>query len=293
MSSEVESAFERTVDEGVERLHRSTSVLLATGTVGGLDVGLGVFALLLVHHLTGSTGLSALAFSIGFIALTLANSELFTENFLIPVSAVVARKAKLGDVGRLWAGTMVSNLVGGWVVMAVVIEGFPQLDGVARTTAEHYVHAGIGLASFCTAILGGMVITLMTWMAHSTDSVPGKLVAAVISAFLLASGSLNHVIVMSLESFAALQAGAPFGYLAWSEVAGWALLGNLAGGLTLVTVLRLVQVGGAKLREERERPETDARAAEDSGPPTAAQLDVAVDRLTEAAGRRPDGAPTD
>ncbi|MGH9069748.1 MAG: formate/nitrite transporter family protein [Acidimicrobiales bacterium] len=265
MSTQVRTAFERTVDEGLERLRRSAPVLLATGTVGGLDVGLGVFALLLVHHLTGSVGLGALAFSIGFIALSLANSELFTENFLIPISAVVAGKTDLRAVGRLWIGSLVSNLAGGWVVMAVVIAGFPALDAVARDTADRYVHAGIGLGSFCTAILGGMVITLMTWMEHSTESVPAKLVAAVVAAFLLAAGSLNHVIVMSLESFAALQAGAPFGYLTWAELAGWALLGNLGGGLGLVTVLRLVQVGGDKLREERERPEDEARPNDNDG----------------------------
>ncbi len=262
MSTQVETAFERTVDEGVERLRRSAPVLLATGTVGGLDVGLGVFALLLVHHLTGSVGLAALAFSIGFLALTLANSELFTENFLIPVSSVVAGKTRLRAIGRLWTGSLVGNLAGGWVVMAVVVTGFPQLDVLARSTAAHYVHAGIGLPSFCTAILGGMVITLMTWMQHSTESVPAQLAAAVASAFLLAAGSLNHVIVMSLECFAALQAGAPFGYLTWAQLAGWALLGNLGGGLALVTVLRLVQVGGEKLRAERDRPEDQARPSD-------------------------------
>ena len=52
----------------------------------------------------------------------------------------------------------------------------------------------------------------MTWMERGTDSMPAKLVAAAVAAFLLASGKLNHVIVISLEVFAALQAGAPFGY---------------------------------------------------------------------------------
>ena len=34
-------------------------------------------------------------------------------------------------------------------------------------------------------------------------------------AFILAAAPLNHVIVVSLEMFAALQAGAHFGYLDW------------------------------------------------------------------------------
>ena len=65
-----EETFDRTVDEGRQRLGRSWLQLIATGLLGGLDVGVGVLALLLVEHLTGNPLLSALAFATGFIALT-------------------------------------------------------------------------------------------------------------------------------------------------------------------------------------------------------------------------------
>src|ERR1043165_9670092 len=107
------SAFERTVDEGRQRLERTWPSLLATGTIGGLDVGVGLLGLLVVRQQIGSSLLAALAFSIGFIALALANSELFTENFLVPIAAVAARKARPLQIGRLWIGTLVMNLVGG------------------------------------------------------------------------------------------------------------------------------------------------------------------------------------
>lgn len=56
----------------------------------------------------------------------------------------------------------------------------------------------------------------------------------------------------SLLVFAALQAGAPFGYLDWLKVAGTVTAGNLVGGLGLVTLVRLVQVGPRRV--ERETP---------------------------------------
>ena len=52
--------------------------------------------------------------------------------------------------------------------------------------------------------------------------------------------------------FAGLHAGAPYRYADWLGVVGWATLGNLVGGLGLVTMLRLVQVGQQRLRQERE-----------------------------------------
>src|SRR3954453_22638691 len=244
MSEELQDTYDRTVEEGVYRINRSTQSLLATGAVGGLDVAMGVFALLVVRQETKSEVASALAFSIGFIALTLANSELFTEDLLGPIAPVAARRGRWPNVPRLWGGTAVTNLIGGWVLMAFVIGGLPQLRPTAVEVARHYPELGIGWTSFAAAVLGGTVITLMTWMQHGSDSIAAKLVAAIVASFLLAAGSLNHVIVVSIEMFAALQAHAPFGYADWAGMAAWAALGNMIGGIGLVTVLRLVQVTG-------------------------------------------------
>ncbi len=250
ISDELASAFRRSVDEGAHRLGRSWPSLLATGAVGGIDISVGVLAMLLVEEATGSVLLAGLAFGIGFIALTLANSELFTEDFLVPVVAVFGGKAGPLAIVRLWVGTALTNLLAGWVTMGVVVAGVPEVRATAVGVAKHYVELGTGQA-FAAAVLGGAVITLMTWMERGTDSVPAKLVAAVSAAFLLIAGKLNHVIVVSLLIFGALHAGAPYGYVDWLRVVGWATLGNLVGGLGLVTVLRLVQVGQQRLLEER------------------------------------------
>lgn len=249
----VEGAFERSIDEGERRLRRSWPDLLATGAVGGLDVGVGVFALLLVFEGTGNELLGSLAFGIGFVALTLGNSELFTEDFLVPVTVLAARRARLRALVRLWGGTAAMNLVAGWLFTNLMVIGFPFVEAVAVEIGSHYPEMGIGGEAFASAILGGAAITLMTWMERGTDSVVAKLVAAWSIAFLLAAGAMNHAVVASLGMFAALHAGAPFGYLDWLGAASFAALGNMIGGIGLVTVLRLVQVGGAKIESERRR----------------------------------------
>lgn len=240
---DVEQAFLGVVDEGRRRLSRPWIPLLATGAVGGIDVGTGVLALLIVKEATGSTLLAGLAFSIGFIALTLARSELFTEDFLIPVSTVIARQARTRMLIRLWVGTLVANLAAGWVITWFIVDGFPAARSTAVEAGYHYVQLGLGVRAFSLAVLGGTVITLMTWMQHSTDAVPSKIISSIVTGFLLGGAQLNHAIVNSLLMFASLHTGhAPFGYLQWAETAGWAALGNLVGGIGLVTVLRLLQV---------------------------------------------------
>lgn len=258
-SPDLVNAFQRTVDEGTVRLRRTWPSLLATGMVGGADVALGVFAMFLVRRDTHSADLGALAFSIGFIALTLAGSELFTENFMVPVAAVVARNASMPQLLKLWAGTLSANLVGGWVVTGLVMAGFPSVRDAALEISHKVAVQPLDDRTFANMIVAGAVITLMTWMERSTESVPAKIVAAVTAAFVLAAGPLDHVIVVSVEMFAALHAGASFGYMDWLGFAGWALLGNMVGGLSLVTVLRLVQVGGKVMAEERDRRPLEPR----------------------------------
>lgn len=254
---EVEETFKTVIDEGRRRLSRRWPALIATGLVGGIDVGMGVLGLLVVESLTNSNKLlGGLAFGIGFIALSLARSELFTEDFLIPVSTVLARQARTRMLLRLWCGTFVANLVGGWIFTYFIVRGYQistsKVDATAVTAGAYYVHLGLGWTAFCLAVLGGAAITLMTWMQHGSATTLGKVVAAVAAAFLLAAGGLNHTIVASLVMFAALHTGhAPFGYLDWLQSALWAALGNVAGGVLLVTLLRVGQAPHVLLRERR------------------------------------------
>ena len=238
----LEQAFTRLVAEGDERLHRALPQQVVTGIVAGLDVGTGVLALLAVQHATGSHLLAGLAFSVGFLALLLARSELFTESFLVPVIAVAARHGRVRDLARLWGVTLVANLVGGWLFMALVVTAFPELHATAVEAAVHFVEPGWTVRTLCLAVLGGSAITLMTRMQQGTEEMVGKIAAAVAGAFLLAGLQLFHSILDSLLIFAALIGGAaPLGYADWLSFLGLSLLGNVVGGLGMVTLLRLVR----------------------------------------------------
>ena len=249
-----EATFDRLLEEGQQRLGRSWTGLTATALLGGTDIGAGALALLVVEHETHSVVLAGLAFSIGFIALTLAHSELFTEGFLIPVTAVVAKKAPALSLLRLWGMSIVGNLAGGWLIMGIAMAAFPDLHEVAVEAGSFYIGLGTTWRAFALAVIGGFVITLMTHMQHSTESDGVRLVPAVAMGFLLGAAKLNHAIVASLLTFAALHAGAPFGYADWLGLFGLSVAGNMVGGLGLVTVLRLLQVPH-KVAEEREQNE--------------------------------------
>jgi formate-nitrite transporter family protein len=216
---------------------------------------MGVLAYLAVLYGTHQPLLAGLAFSVGFLALLLGRSELFTEGFLVPVATVAAKRASVKQLLKLWGGTLLANLIGGWMIMWLIMTGFPQLHAQTVESGTHFATAPLSAQTLALAVLGGMAITLMTRMQHGTDSVPGKIAAAVAGAFLLAGLQLFHSILDSLLIFGALITGeARFGYLDWLGWFGYTAAGNAFGGLVLVTLLRLLR-SKARLQEERANAE--------------------------------------
>jgi formate/nitrite transporter FocA (FNT family) len=248
---QLQEAFDTIVSEGAQRLHRSWREVLTTGLAGGLEIGIGVVLLFAVYAETGSHLLAGLAFGVGFVALMLARSELFTEGFLVPVTAVVAGRASPAQLGKLWSGTLLGNLVGGWALMWLVVQALPDLRATAIESATTFVTAPLDLESASLAFLAGIAITLMTRMQHGTTSDPAKIVAAFAGGLVLAGLQLFHSILDSLVIFAALHAGAPFGYGDWLAWFWYTTLLNMAGGLLVVTLLRLVR-SKDMIKQERE-----------------------------------------
>ena len=136
--------------------------------------------------------------------------------------------------------------------MWLVMTAFPKLQAADHRVGNAFRRGPAVPESLALAVLGGMVITLMTRMQHGTDSMPAKIAAAVAGAFLLAGLQMFHSILDSLLIFGALTTGdAPFGYLDWLAWFGYTLAGNVAGGLVLVTLLRLLR-SKERLQEERD-----------------------------------------
>lgn len=255
VEDELKESFDKTIEEGAERLHRTTRNILVTGVFGGFEIGLGIMAYLAVMHETGNHLLAGLAFSVGLVALLLAHSELFTENFLMPVAAVVAREGSIAQLGKLWAGTLVANLAGGWVFVWIVMQAFPEWTDTVSESAHHYVDAPFSLQTVALAVLGGSTITLMSRMQQGTNNDIARIVATVIGGFLLAGLQLFHSVLDSLLIFAAIHAGADISYGQWLGWFGYTLLFNMLGGLVLVTLLRLVRTKELLEKRRSEAPD--------------------------------------
>lgn len=241
VEDEIADEFRDAVGEGAERLHRGWRSLLATGFFGGLEIGLGILAYLAVRTATGSELLAGLAFGIGLVALLLAHSELFTEDFLIPVMAVFAKRGTVTDLLRLWGVTFVTNLAGGWVSMYMITSAFPEFGPLLTEIAQHFVEAPLDLRAVALSLLGGLVITVLTRMHQGTDSDGVRVFASMIAGFLLAGLGLFHSVLDSFFIFGAIQAEGQVSYLAWVQWLWYVIPLNLLGGLVFVTAMRMLR----------------------------------------------------
>jgi formate/nitrite transporter FocA (FNT family) len=247
------------LEEGHRRLFRSPLALAATGLVGGLDVMLGVLALVVsqgalsqvVPEQTAHIAASA-TFGIAFVFIAIGRSELFTENFLIPVSATLARRASTIRLARMWLVTMASN-----IVALVTISALISVPGVidhaalvaAGKVADVYTSRDV-FAALLSAVVAGAVMTLFTWLALASESPATRTLVALVAGFLLAAPSLNHAIVSFGEVVLGVVSGTSHGGVDdLVRNLGIAIVGNLIGGLGLVTLTRFFQARGEPAEE--------------------------------------------
>ena len=250
-----EEIYERTKEEGRRRLSRPVLELGATAIVGGFDVAVGLAIFFLTSaELERRIGVNAahfagaIGFGIGFVFIVVGRSELFTENFLVPITGLTRDRGSWLKLGELWVISLVLNLAGG-AVLAVVLTS----HGVLRPgSSQAAVRLADNLASYSpgTAFLSGLVagalMTVLTWFVEgAAESMGVRLVMAWIVGFVLVLGSFDHAIVGSIEMFYGIRSGAHIGYDQLFSNLGIAIASNLIGGLALVTFARSAQALGA------------------------------------------------
>ncbi|PZR83792.1 MAG: hypothetical protein DLM65_01200 [Candidatus Aeolococcus gillhamiae] len=252
LGEEPDDVIERGSAVGEARLGRSTADILITAIIGGVEVSLGgLAAAVVIGALLGAAPraglyaalvLAGVVFPIGFVFVILGRSELFTENFLIPVVAVVKGDGRAVDLLRLWAVSWVGNMFG-CVAMAAMLSvpeaiGAPIIAGYTAY-ADYKLNLPL-LAVFVSAVLAGLIMTVLTWLVLAVRNVLGKILVIWAAGFVVFAANTSHTVVGAALIFVGFQHTSH----SWLEVAAWmgiTTAGNLVGGVGLVTIFRLAQ----------------------------------------------------
>jgi len=233
--------------EGEHELERPLAALAWSGVAAGLSMGFSFVAMGLLQarlpHAVWSKLVVALGYGVGFLIVIVGRQQLFTENSLTPVIALLRapKRATFFKVCRLWAIVLVSNLVGTLVFAFVVHRArvFDVAAAEAFAMLGREVMAGGFMSHFMRAIFAGWLIALMTWMLAGADA---RAFIVMVMTYLIGVGQLSHVIAGSCEAFFAVFNGdaTVWGYV--SRFFAPTVLGNMLGGVALVTLLSHAQV---------------------------------------------------
>jgi formate-nitrite transporter family protein len=243
--------YEQVSRNARHELDRAALGLAISGLAGGMTMGLTALSTSIIIATLGPSPaariIANLLYPIGFIVVILGRAQLFTENTLYPVALMLAEWRHGWRTLRLWAIVFPSNVAGAFLFALLAVKtGALRPEFVAAMT-----HLGVQAATVATAhvfwsgVIGGWIIALVAWLVSGSHSITGSVMLIGLLTFVVGLGGFAHCIATSGEILAAIldHQLAASRYFAWLAPA---TLGNICGGVRLVTLLEYGQVKGGE-----------------------------------------------
>ena len=234
--------------EGEDELKRPSSALAWSGLAAGLPMGFSLVAEGLLAaglpHAPWATLISKLGYSVGFLIVVLGRQQLYTETTLTVVLPLLSRrdlKTAL-SVLRLWSIVLLANLIGTYL-FALAVGRIPIFSTeVQRMFTEVSSSSTVGgfWVVFARAVFAGWLIALMVWLLPAAES--SRVSIIIIITYLIGLGGFNHVIAGSTKVLFLVVTGAETWSNFFTRFFLPTLLGNVAGGVSLVAFLGHAQV---------------------------------------------------
>jgi formate-nitrite transporter family protein len=234
--------------QGEEELGRPPSALAWSGLAAGLSMGFSFIAeALFQSHLPAASWrplVVRLGYPLGYLIVIIGRQQLFTENTLTAIIPLLVKpnRATLVKVLRLWTVVLLANLVGAHLVAWVLGNTpvfTPELHDAMRQLATEAADVTFG-AAILRGIFAGWLIAMVVWLLAAADS--ANVAIIVILTYIVGLAGLTHVIAGSVEVLFLVMTGVePWG----AYFTGYlipALIGNIIGGVALVSALNHAQV---------------------------------------------------
>jgi formate-nitrite transporter family protein len=234
--------------DGDEELRRPVSALAWSGLAAGLSMGFSFVAEALfrtyVPDVPWRPLITNLGYPLGFLIVIVGRQQLFTENTLTAIIPLLARRnmATFWQVLRLWAIVLVANMAGAhlfaWVIGNTPVL-HPRFHAALQQLATDAANVSFGSA-ILRGIFAGWLIAMVVWMLAATDS--NRIPIIVILTYIVGLAGLTHIVAGSVEVLFLVMTGAK----SWVSFAGRymipTLMGNVIGGVALVSALNHAQV---------------------------------------------------
>lgn len=244
----VTAVLDSLIESGFHEINRETNGLLLSGFSAGLDIGFGPLLMAVILTLSpggygdlGTELLLASVYSVGFMFVILGRLELFTEHTTVAVMPVLAGRASLAELGRLWGLVYVSNLVGGAAFVALIVTLLPDL-GVAspeafETIALSLVNNGFTWL-FAAGVLAGWLMGLLAWLVTAARETTSRLIIIWIVTGVIGILHLPHSIAGNVEVLFGVFLSPLISMIDYVSFLAVATMGNAVGGVVFVALLK-------------------------------------------------------
>jgi formate/nitrite transporter FocA (FNT family) len=245
--------YEKVKDNARSELDRSPHALAFSGAAGGFAMGLTALAVASTRAVLGDSPAaefaSLLFYPAGFVAVIIGRFQLFTENTLYPVVLVLTERRHLWETLRLWGVVLFFNIIGAFLFALLV----GRTSAVQPKTHAELVKLGLAMvanppaAVFWSGIVGGWIIALVAWLVSASHWTIGQVAVTWLLCYIVGAGHYAHCIASSGEILVATVNGAA-GAGAYLQWLAFAVLGNIVGGVTLVSIMNWGQVHAGETR---------------------------------------------
>jgi formate/nitrite transporter FocA (FNT family) len=234
--------------EGESELERGAWALAWSALAAGLSIGFsmvgegGLYAVLPAGP--ARDAVSPLGYTVGFLIVIVGRQQLFTENTLTPILALIHNRdlETLRRVVRLWGIVLAANVAGAILFAAALAHGAAFAPNVMRAFAElgHEAMRADFSTTLVRAIYAGWLIALMVWLLPAAEG--SRPLIILIVTYLVALSGLSHIIAGSVDCSFLVQIHEASWHDFFARFFWPTLLGNIVGGVALVAALNYGQV---------------------------------------------------
>lgn len=244
--------LEQQMTQAEEELERPASALLLSGFAAGLDLSFGPLTMAVGLTLTRDVFAKPIQeifvanlYAVGFIFVVLGRSALFTEHTTSAVLPVLARRASVARLVRLWALVLVANIAGGALFAAVAVRLGPALGVVELSAFGELATPLVNKASWVmllSAIGAGWIMGLLTWLVTASRDTVSQIIIVWLATTVIGLTKLHHSIAGTTEVLMGAFAGAGITAADYGRFILWVSIGNAIGGALFVALLKFSSV---------------------------------------------------
>mgnify|MGYP005853822945 CR=1 FL=1 len=236
------------IEQAVDEINRPTTGLFISGLLAGMGMGISVFLisvlLTLLEHVAMPVVqeiLIANAYTVGFIIVILARTDLFTEYTTIAILPILTGQASIKALGRLWGLIYSANLLGS-IVIALIISILGPALGVVNPAAFSTIARSLIEHSWwiilLSSLLAGWLMGMLSWLVTAARETTSQLLFIWLITGTIGFGHLHHVITGNIEMLVGVFAVPEISFRDYGYFLLWTTLGNVIGGFIFAVLIR-------------------------------------------------------